>query len=225
MSGVAPAGEWNVERREGTAQELHDADPGAACRQLIVHEVTRPAVVLGSTQRIDGADAVADARGLDLARRRSGGGAVLLVPGAQLWVDVVVPAGDPLWEDDVERASWWLGDAWAAALAEAGAGPSTVVHRRGVSDRELGRAACFAALGPGEVEVAGRKVVGISQRRTRAYARFQCVVYVRWDPTPLLEVLGAAPDSPLGDALLHRAGPAPGEQWWRNVEGLRRQLP
>jgi hypothetical protein len=42
---------------------------------------------------------------------------------------------------------------------------------------------CFAGIGPGEVlDAAGRKVVGISQRRTRGSARFQCAALGRWDP-------------------------------------------
>jgi hypothetical protein len=32
-------------------------------------------------------------------------------------------------------------------------------------------------------------VVGISQRRTRAAARFQCAAYRRWDPEPLMRLL------------------------------------
>ena len=39
------------------------------------------------------------------------------MPGEVLWVDVVVPADDPLWDDDVGRATHWLGELWAAALA------------------------------------------------------------------------------------------------------------
>jgi lipoate-protein ligase A len=35
----------------------------------------------------------------------------------------------------------------------------------------------------------GSKVVGISQRRTRRHARFQCAVSLAWDPIRLLELL------------------------------------
>ena len=34
-----------------------------------------------------------------------------------------------------------------------------------------------------------RKLVGISQRRTRHAARFQCAAYTVWDPDPLAELL------------------------------------
>jgi lipoate-protein ligase A len=48
---------------------------------------------------------------------------------------------------------------------------------------------CFAGLAPREVSWQGRKVVGISQRRTRVGARFQCALLHGWDPDPLLDVL------------------------------------
>ncbi len=52
---------------------------------------------------------------------------------------------------------------------------------------------CFAGLGPGEVTVDGRKLVGISQRRTRAGARFQCAVYSRHDSAVLPALLRLSP--------------------------------
>ena len=61
-------------------------------------------------------------------------------------------------------------------------------------------AVCFAGVGPGEVLVDGAKVVGISQRRTRAGARFQCAVMRTWDPSELARIF------------------APGE--WREVADL-----
>ena len=100
-------------------------------------------------------------------RRRSGGGAVLVGPGQAVWIDVVVPAGDPLWADDVGRAGWWLGEVWAAALAAAGL-PGGEVWRGAQVRSAWSDRVCFAGLGAGEVTVGGRKVVGISQRRTRA---------------------------------------------------------
>src|SRR5690606_22436359 len=120
-------------------------------------------------------------------------------------------------------ATWFLGEAWAAVVAQPDEEP--VVHRRGVSDRELGRVACFAACGPGEVAVAGRKVVGISQRRTRHLARFQCLVYLEWDPGPLLRVLGAPDGSPLGVALRAGVAAAGSLSETQVVEALRRHLP
>ena len=196
---------WQVVHRAGTAQELHDAaasDPVDG-RAVVVQHVAGPALVLGSTQPASDVDTErAATQGIEVARRRSGGGAVLLRPDDHVWVDLVVPSDDPLAEADVERAAWWVGRAWAAALDldEPGAG-RVVVHRHGVSDRAAGRVACFAALGPGEVELDGRKVLGVSQRRTRSGARFQCIAYRTWEPELLLSLL-ATPDP---DALRGRA--------------------
>jgi lipoate---protein ligase len=92
-----------------------------------------------------------------------------------------------LWDHDVGRAFHWLGAAWADVLAAAGlaatlyAGP---MRRTNWSDR-----VCFAGLGPGEVTVGGRKVVGLSQRRTREAALFQCCAALRWEPERLLDLL------------------------------------
>ena len=37
-----------------------------------------------------------EAEGLELVRRRSGGGAVLVAPGCQVWIDLFLPSGDAL---------------------------------------------------------------------------------------------------------------------------------
>ena len=152
-------------------------------------EVTRPAVVLGSTQPDA---AVVGAGGLDVARRRSGGGAVLVEPGRLVWADVVVPAGAPLWDADVGRATWWVGEAWAAALSTLGV-PDGEVHKGGLVRTRWSSWVCFAGLGPGEVRARGQKVLGLSQRRTRHGALFQCAVPLAWDPAPLLDALALTP--------------------------------
>jgi hypothetical protein len=48
---------------------------------------------------------------------------------------------------------------------------------------------CFGGTGPGEVVVGGAKVVGLSQRRTRDGARFQCSVPLAWDAGRHAELL------------------------------------
>lgn len=229
---------WVCEYLSGTAQELHRADMSAEGRCVRLNSVSRPAIVLGSSQLAAGDWAeVAERSGADLARRRSGGGAVWLAPGEQCWVDLWLPSGDPLWCADVGQSSWWLGECWAQALtaldrrvAEAGddgeqrADRSDLptasllaiapqVHRGPMIDRELGQIACFAGLGPGEVSVNYRKIVGISQRRSRLGARFQCVVYTTWNPELFLTVLqsgdsltGAALGAPLQAALRSGVG-------------------
>lgn len=146
-------------------------------------EVTETVVVLGSTQP----DSVV-AAGAPAVRRRSGGGAVLVEPGGLVWVDVAVPAGDPLWEADVGRAFAWLGRAWVGALADAGVA-GAVAHDGPLVGTPWSQLVCFAGLGPGEVTLSGAKVVGMCQRRTRAGALLQCAALLDWQPRRLLERL------------------------------------
>jgi lipoate---protein ligase len=155
-----------------------------------VLEPTGAALVLGSTQSLDLVDRdAAAAAGVAVVRRRSGGGVVLVVPAEMAWVDVIVPAGDALWDDDVGRAAHWLGRAWQAALSDLGIAP-TAVHQGPLACGPLGRLVCFATVGAGEVTLPDqRKLVGVSQRRTRAAARFQCAAYRRWDPGSLADLL------------------------------------
>jgi lipoate-protein ligase A len=160
-----------------SAGELH-ARPISTAAAVEVLRIDRPAVVLGSTQSFDLVDAERAAElGFDVVRRRSGGGAVILQPHDHVWIDVTVPRGHRLWHDDVERATWWLGEVWCDALtATIGAG-MWAVHRDRLTTRGTERSVCFAALGPGEVTRDTHKVVGIAQRRTKDAARFQCTVY------------------------------------------------
>jgi lipoate-protein ligase A len=191
---VTAAG-WPVEHHRGSAAAFHARSvPEAHGPVLWWFEVERPAVVLGSTQRLEVVDgaAAADA-GVEVAKRRSGGGAVFLDPQGAVWIDVILPAGDPRWEHDVGRSFRWLGDAWARVVRELGWSEATV-HEGPLLRRPWSDLVCFAGLGPGEVTVDGRKVVGISQRRTRAGARFQCALLLRWEPDRLLDVLALPPD-------------------------------
>ena len=190
---------WEVDRFVGSAREFHARPlPHDAGRAAWICHVDRPALVLGSTQRDSVVDrAACDAAGVEVVRRRSGGGIVLVRPTEMVWVDVVLPAGDDLWEDDVGRAMWWVGETWQRAL-ETGGVTGTTVHRARPVDSAWSRLVCFAGTGPGEVLHGERKVVGISQRRTRGSARFQCGVHLHWDADALR-------------ALLAEPRPAPGE--------------
>ena len=185
---------WTVSNWRAPAAELHALELPAAGRHVWVLQASRPALVLGSTQPDTDADAAAcAAAGVDVARRRSGGGAVLVGPDECTWIDVLVPRGDLLWDDDVGRATWWLGDIWVAALSAVGVDGGRV-HRAGMVPSAWSKVVCFAGLGPGEViDAAGAKVAGVSQRRTRAMARFQCAVPRQWDPDRLSGLLTARP--------------------------------
>lgn len=192
---VQAMNDWAVQQSSGAAQEFHHRPfptspsqpeagqteasqthtPSTASFQpaIWVHRVTRPALVLGSTQ--DESVLLAEkarSAGYEISTRRSGGGLVLVSPTESCWIDVLLPSNHPYWEDDVSLAFHWVGELWAEALEELGI-HGCQVHRGPLLNRELGRVLCFAGLGPGEVTLEGRKIVGLSQRRVRSGARFQ----------------------------------------------------
>ena len=153
----------------------------------------RGALVLGSSQPEELVDAeMLRSRRLDLVKRQSGGGAVLVVPESVVWIDVFIPRDDLLWEDDVGKSALWLGEAWQATLLEFGV--AAEVHRGPYQPGDWGELICFAGRAAGEVFVDGKKSLGISQRRTRRGARFQTALARQWDITDLSSLLNLSPD-------------------------------
>lgn len=215
--GVQGGCRWTVERLRGPVSELlESAEPSAAgARVARIHTVTGAGLVLGSTQSLETADQIrAAAAGTEILRRRSGGGAVLLLPGGQMWVDFFVPASDPLWSDDVAHAAQWVGELWSAAVEPFVTEPISVHSGRLVAD-QWGRLVCFAGSGPGEVFASGRKIVGVSQRRTRSRVRIQTTARLRREAADHvldeMELLEAAPaDRTAGRAVMAtRCGAVP----------------
>ena len=168
-------------------------------RLAVARDVAVPTLVLGSTQPTELVGRVAmRERGVQLARRRGGGGAVYLGPGEQLWLDAWIPRGDPLWMVDVSAAAEWVGAWWIEALAGIGLGPGSGpgpeqpgfdVHTGRSVPGDLGDLVCFAGRGPGEVFRGASKVVGLSQWRAREGALFSSCAYLRWDPVPMLALM------------------------------------
>ena len=161
--------------------------------------IEQPALVLGSAQPAEHVDErAAAAHGVDVLRRASGGGAVLLTPGDVVWGDLVIPPDHPRWSDDVVLAAEWVGDAWVEALVELGlAAASCERHHGNLVRSPWSTRVCFAGLGPGEVRWNGRKVVGISQRRSRHGARFQMAALLRWTPSAMVRLLALDDDDRL----------------------------
>lgn len=175
------AGGWSVHEWTGSAEEFHDREVSGP-RSVWLCNVTSPALVLGSSQPDTDIDLEAASRSnLHVIRRRTGGGAVFLHPEQSTWIDVTIDRDDPLWVDDISASMTWLGGAFVKALSP-WVNASVYSGRFDVGAGGLGRVVCFASSAPGEVFVDGKKLVGISQRRGRSGARFQCVVYRTWSP-------------------------------------------
>jgi len=188
---------WQIQQFAGDAGAFHTRELTVGRRTATFFGVERPTLVLGSSQRAESVDASsASRRGIEVVRRRSGGGGVLLWPGEFVWLDLEIPQGDDLWSDDVGRSMWWVGDLWREALADLE--PSAEVHHGRLVQSRWSSDVCFAGAGPGEVLVEDAKLVGVSQRRTRRAARFQTMVHLRWRPD---EVASLVADGPSADAL------------------------
>jgi lipoate-protein ligase A len=158
----------------GSAADLHNRQiPGECGRLVWSHRVDRPAIVLGSAQP-QSQLLLETTTAIEVVRRRSGGGVVLVRPD-DTWIDVLIGRNDQLWTDDVGQAFHWLGGVWEQAFGALGI--TATMHTGPMQGREAGRVVCFAGLGPGElVDSGGVKLLGLSQRRTRNVARFQCLV-------------------------------------------------
>ena len=192
-------GGWRVLVRDATAAELHGGLPDPAGERLVrVCLPSARAVVIGSAQPAADFDAGRlDSAALDLVRRRSGGGAVLVAPQGQVWLDLYVPIGDVLSEPDVAKSFYWLGDAFARAIA-AVLGTSAeqagiAVHRGPPQRTAWSKMLCYAGLGAGEVTVAGRKVVGMSQRRDRSGAWIHSMALLGSNQGELADLLASGP--------------------------------
>ncbi len=187
----------------------------------------RPSVVIGSAQAASDFDAERlTSAGLDLVRRRSGGGAVLVAPGRQVWLDVFVPNGDVLAQADVGKSFHWLGEVFAEAIASVLGPPSRnariEVNRGAARKTPWSKILCYAGLGPGEVTVAGRKVVGMSQRRDRSGAWIHSMALLGEQGGALADLLSGTADLRAdARAALGEVGLSGGEQL---VEPLTEEL-
>ncbi len=175
-------------------EQFHHRPIDSTGRELWVPVLTEtPTLVLGSSQKNSSIDlGRCERAGIAVVRRRTGGGAVLVSADDLIWFDLVIDRDDPLWINDVGRAFEWVGDACTRALATLGV--DTTMHTGALHTTTHSPAVCFAGLGSGELTLDGRKLVGVSQRRTRTHARFQVAVLRRWDGAAHADLL-ALPDA------------------------------
>lgn len=203
LLGVSP-----VVRQVGSVAELHALDPfaGGPPEGPVVWwcDPIDSAIVLGSRQTPDLLDADACARdGLSIVRRRSGGGAVLIRRAEMVWLDLVLPHG--VAPDDVRGSMVWAGERWLEAL---GRPDGVEVHDGGMVCNAWSGLVCFAGIGPGEVVVGDRKLVGLSQRRTRHGLRVQGMVHLA-EPDPSGLFATDLPEQPLVPPIADAALDAP----------------
>jgi lipoate-protein ligase A len=175
----------------GSCEEFHHR-PFPVSNEPVISLFTpaQPAIILGSTQeRSLVNEEMCSANNIEIVKRRSGGGIVFLAEDSTIWIDVEIPREHSLWLNDVGDSSLWLGEVFRKELSEL-CDVNLELHRSGLIKTVWSPLVCFAGRGPGEVFTEdGRKVVGMSQRRTRDWARFQCAVSLQWKPELLLKLL------------------------------------
>ena len=213
---------WRTQHSSGDVGAFHAREIPTDHRSATFFRADVPTLALGSSQRLESVDNEAATRlGVDIVRRRSGGGGVLLWPDEFVWLDLEIPASDTLWSDDVGRSMWWVGELWRAALAEVE--PHATVHYGRMQRTRWSSDVCFAGTGPGEVLVGAAKLVGISQRRTRLAARFQTMVHLRWRPDVVASLVAGAP--PVADLIpVVQTVPAAADDIIASVEEVLDQL-
>ena len=189
---------WSLERPRGSVFERHHNVPDLSIRSLRVHEIEKPTLVVGSSQN----ETVALGK-IPVVRRRTGGGAVLLRPGEVFWVDVTLPRQDPLWVEDITHSTLWLGDVWRRTFLNFNL-PADM-HRGAMIRNRWSDRVCFAGKASGEVVVEGKKILGISQRRTRVGAWFQCAVLFEWPVHEIVDLLELIPKKEAKEELLELA--------------------
>ena len=186
---TTPSMEWGRHDWTGTAADFHAMELPYE-RALWWCNVETPTLILGSSQSLDDLNQKsADESGVLVSRRRSGGGAVFVHPSDSVWIDITISRDDPLWKDDVAQSMLWLGELFVEALSP---WVHAEVFRDTFSNGIDGRVVCFASSSPGEVFIGANKLVGISQRRGRDGARFQCVLYRHWRPGEWSQILASS---------------------------------
>jgi lipoate-protein ligase A len=173
-TGARPGG-WNM---ACDAALLAHADAGDFAPTLRFYAWRPPAVSLGYHQPhpTPGEAAALLARGVEWVRRPTGGRAVYHGPREEeLTYSVVAPLGDSVHPGGLSDCYRRIHEAIAAGLAGLGAAVQLVPRRSAAGGagnhadtiQPTSRLACFAASVPWEIAVAGRKLVGSAQRRTR----------------------------------------------------------
>jgi lipoate-protein ligase A len=176
---------WNMSVDE--ALLLCAADSAPALR---LYTWRQPAVSLGLRQSPPSWLARADALGVEVVRRVTGGGAVL--HAGDLTYSVVAPADGPDLPSDLLGSYEWIRARLVSGLARAGIAAAASRARAGADRLEL----CFAGATGYEVELDGEKLVGSAQRRTRRAFLQHGSIRIADDSALYRAVTGDAPRGP-----------------------------
>ncbi|WP_143146368.1 lipoyl protein ligase domain-containing protein [Ferrithrix thermotolerans] len=114
--------------------------------------------------------------GTDVVVRDNGGGAVWIEPEAQIWVGIYLPSTEGFLTEDYRAELVRIGEVIAPALVSFGLSDVRVVRSPDLLGR--GKELCFAGLSYGEITTSGKKILGLSLRRTKRWKIFHLMVPV-----------------------------------------------
>lgn len=158
-----------------------------------IYRWATPALSIGRNQRLSGAAAArCRARGVEVARRPTGGTAVLHLD------DVTYSVVAPQSSRGVLEAYRWVAQGLIAALARLGLEAAVAEHPRSSTTSP----ACFAAMMGADLEVGGSKVCGSAQVRRKGWLLQHGSIPISqsWDLTQeLLEHWEPGPCTCLGE--------------------------
>ena len=177
--------QWITKHLEVEAAKYHSGLNITGNREVLRVDPKYPALVLGSSQSKNLVSL--KSAEIDLIVRRSGGGIVHLHPGHFLWIDICIPKSDSLYEDDISKASIWVGELWQEVLLSFEVNTDIYLgpYNKGLNDGLI----CFSSRAQGEVMMGEQKLVGISQRRSKLGICFQTLLLLDWQPEAMLEYL------------------------------------
>jgi len=172
-------------------------------------------IVLGRSQR-SLLDTIEPRHEMEVLRRASGGGAVLVGPW-MLGLSVALPPDHRLVGDGAVNSYRWLGQAIARALLQSGIdawaiSPQALLARRAQNPAPALDWACFGALSPWEVLVGDKKIAGLAQVRRRQGILLVAGVLLKAVPWQLLtDGLGRLPQqaNQLSELTTHCAACCP----------------
>ena len=191
LTGAVRPGGWRAEHGWAAAAQLHR---GLADRRARSHPAGRGHVPAGWRRRWCSARPSPSASSTCAGQRAPGltssdggpvGGRCLVTPDDPLWIDVWVPAGDPLWRGGREPGLLAGSErTWVEALGRLGGRGLAVAHVRTARRSGAAGVVCFGGVSTGEVVAAdGRKVVVWPSGAARAGAWFHGACPVMWDPS------------------------------------------
>ena len=148
-------------------------EAGVEQPQALFWQYDQAAVIMGCSQKpMPDQEDRANAAGLPITRRRSGGGAVLAGPW-MLSVTLFIPTDHPVSQQNIIEIFGWFEQIWIAALERCGVpcrgvNPIEIDRSKVISEEQGLKWACYAGLSHGElVSPDGRKLVGLAQIRKR----------------------------------------------------------